>query len=39
VWADAVDFVRLEDERLGAFVVIGARPHGTNEVVALEAVY
>jgi len=28
--------VRLEDERLAALVVIGGRPEGTKEVVALE---
>jgi transposase-like protein len=34
VWADGVHFnVRLEDERLAALVVIGARPDGTKEVV------
>jgi transposase-like protein len=31
--------VRLEDERLAALVVIGARPDGTKEVVALEDGY
>ncbi len=40
VWADGVHFnVRLEDERLAALVVIGARPDGTKEVVALEDAY
>ncbi len=40
VWADGVPFnVRLEDERLAALVVIGARPDGTKEVVALEDGY
>jgi putative transposase len=40
VWADGVHFnVRLEDERLAALVVIGARPDGTKEVVALEDGY
>nr|WP_242396393.1 transposase [Anaeromyxobacter sp. SG63] len=37
VWADGVHFnVRLEDEQLAALVVVGARPDGTKEVVALE---
>lgn len=37
VWVDGVHFgVRLEDERLAALVVIGARPDGTKEVIALE---
>jgi putative transposase len=40
VWADGVHFnVRLEDEQLAALVVIGARPDGTKEVVALEDGY
>jgi putative transposase len=40
VWADGVHFnVRLEDERLAALVVIGARPDGTKEVIALEDGY
>lgn len=40
IWADGVHFnVRLEDERLAALVVIGARPDGTKEVVALEDGY
>jgi transposase-like protein len=40
VWADGVHFnVRLEDERLAALVVVGARPDGTKEVVALEDGY
>jgi putative transposase len=37
IWADGVHFgVRLEEERLAALVVIGARPDGTKEVIALE---
>lgn len=37
VWVDGVHFgVRLEDERLAALVMIGARPDGTKEVIALE---
>jgi putative transposase len=40
VWADGVYFgVRLEDERLAALVLIGARPDGTKEVIALEDGY
>ena len=40
VWADGVHFnVRLEDERLAALVIIGARPDGTKEVIALEDGY
>ena len=36
VWANGVHFnVRLEDERLAALVVIGVRPDGTKEVIAL----
>ena len=40
VWADGVHFgVRLEHERLCALVVIGARPDGTKEVIAVEDGY
>ena len=40
VWVDGVHFgVRLEDERLAALVMIGARPDGTKEVIALEDGY
>ncbi len=40
VWADGIHFnVRLEEERLAALVVIGARPDGTKEVIALEDGY
>jgi transposase-like protein len=36
-WADGVHFnVRLEDDRLAALVIIGARQDGTKEVIALE---
>lgn len=38
--ADGIHFtIRLEDERLGALVLIGVRPDGTKDVVALEAGY
>ncbi len=37
IWADGVHFnLRLEDERLAALVIIGARQDGTKEVLALE---
>lgn len=40
IWADGVYFgVRLDDERLAALVLIGARPDGTKEVIALEDGY
>ena len=40
VWADGVHFnVRLEDDRLCTLVVIGARPDGTKEVIAVEDGY
>ena len=40
VWADGVYFgVRLEQERLAALVLIGARADGTKEVIALEDGY
>lgn len=40
VWADGVHFnVRLEDERLAALVIVGARPDGTKEVIAIEDGY
>ncbi len=40
LWADGVHFtIRLEEERLCTLVVIGARPDGTKEVVALEDGY
>jgi transposase-like protein len=40
LWADGVHFtIRLEAERLCTLVVIGVRPDGTKEVVALEDGY
>src|SRR3989475_3011812 len=40
LWADGVHFtIRLEEERLCALVLIGVRPDGTKEVVALEDGY
>jgi putative transposase len=40
LWADGIHFtIRLEDERLCALVLIGVRPDGTKEVVALEDGY
>jgi putative transposase len=40
VWADGVHFnVRLEDERLAALVLVGARPDGQKEVIAIEDGY
>lgn len=40
VWVDGVHFnVRLEEDRLSALVVIGVRPDGTKELVALEDGY
>ncbi len=40
VWADGVHFtVRLEEDRLCALVLIGARPDGTKEVIAVEDGY
>jgi transposase-like protein len=40
VWVDGVHFgVRLEEERLAALVMIGARPDGTKETIALEDGY
>jgi transposase-like protein len=40
VWVDGVHFgVRLEDERLCALVMIGARPDGPKEIIALEDGY
>lgn len=40
VWADGVHFnVRLEDERLAALVIVGARPDGEKEVIAIEDGY
>jgi transposase-like protein len=40
VWADGVHFnIRLEEDRLAALVVVGVRPDGTKEVVAIEDGY
>lgn len=40
VWADGVHFnVRLEEERLCCLVIIGVRPDGTKELVAVESGY
>jgi putative transposase len=40
IWADGVYFnVRLEDDRLACLVIIGVRPDGHKEVVALEDGY
>jgi transposase-like protein len=40
VWADGVHFnIRLEDDRLCTLVLIGARPDGTKEVIAVEDGY
>jgi transposase-like protein len=37
VWADGVHFnIRLDDERLCTLVLVGARPDGTKEVIAVE---
>lgn len=40
LWVDGVHFnIRLEEDRLAALVVVGARPDGTKEVVAIEDGY
>mgnify|MGYP001574587989 FL=1 len=40
VWVDGVHFnIRLEDERLCTLVMIGARPDGTKELIAVEDGY
>ncbi len=37
VWADGIHFnVRLEDDRLCTLVLIGARPDGTKELIAVD---
>jgi len=37
VWVDGVHFrIRLEEDRLCALVMIGARPDGTKELIAIE---
>jgi transposase-like protein len=40
VWVDGVHFnIRLEEDRLAALVVVGVRPDGTKELVAIEDGY
>lgn len=40
IWVDGVHFtIRLEEDRLAALVVVGARPDGTKEVIAIEDGY
>jgi len=40
VWVDGVHFnIRLEDDRLAALVVVGVRPDGKKQVIALEDGY
>jgi transposase-like protein len=40
LWADGVHFrVRLEEDRLCTLVLIGARPDGTKELLAVEDGY
>ena len=40
VWVDGIHFnIRLEDDRLCTLVIIGVRPEGTKELVALEDGY
>jgi transposase-like protein len=40
VWVDGMHFnVRLEDDRLCTLVMIGARPDGTKELIAVEDGY
>jgi transposase-like protein len=40
VWADGVHFrIRLEEDRLCALVMIGVRPNGTKELIAIEDGY
>jgi transposase-like protein len=40
IWADGVHFrIRLEEDRLCALVMIGVRPDGTKELVAIEDGY
>lgn len=40
VWVDGVHFtIRLEDERLCTLVMLGARPDGTTELIAVEDGY
>jgi len=40
VWADGVHFrIRLEDDRLCTLVLVGVRPDGTKEIIAVEDGY
>jgi putative transposase len=40
LWVDGVHFnIRLEEDRLAALVVVGVRPDGTKEVIAIEDGY
>ena len=40
LWVDGVPFtIRLEDDRLAALVVVGVRPDGSKEVIAIEDGY
>ena len=40
IWVDGVHFtIRLEDDRLAALVVVGVRPDGSKEVIAIEDGY
>ena len=40
IWADGVHFnVRLEDDRLACLVIIGVRPDGVKEVIAIDDGY
>lgn len=40
IWADGVHFnVRLEDDRLSCLVIIGVRPDGVKEVIAMDDGY
>lgn len=40
IWADGVHFnIRLEEDRLAALVIVGVRPDGAKEVVAIEDGY
>lgn len=40
IWVDGVHFnIRLEEDRLAALVVLGVRPDGTKELVAIEDGY
>ena len=40
IWADGVHFnIRLEEDRLACLVIIGVRPDGTKELIAIEDGY